>query len=109
MKYLFVCLANMDRSVTAEKVCREMAQERGIEIKVESAGLDVEGGRQLTKEIAKSADRIFVMEGYMIKRVVEEYGQPVDKLCSLNIPDIYKRDDPELVQSLKEKLESLAF
>jgi len=90
-KYLFVCLGNMDRSPTADTVFREMAKKRGIEIKVESAGMD-------------NAYKIFVMESYMKNSLVEDYSQNPKKIFSLNIPDMYERNDPELVAWLKEKL-----
>ncbi len=103
MKYLFICTGNTDRSPTAAKICNQIAKEKGLEIEVESAGLLTEGGRQLSKEIANSADRIFVMEERMIKWVVEEYFQPREKIVCLNVRDDYDTAHPKE----KEKLERI--
>ena len=64
---------------------------------------------RITREIADRADTIFVMESYMKTRIVRDYEQSPDRICSLNIPDWYNRDDPELVSWIKEKLGSLVF
>lgn len=104
-KYLFICLANMERSPTGKRVFEELSKEKGIEVKVESAGLMPDLGRQVTKEIADNADVIFVMEPYMKIKLINTYSQNPEKIISLNIPDIYKRHDPELVNWLKRKLE----
>ncbi len=97
-------MGNADRGPTAVNICRRMASEKGIEIDAESAGLMVDGGRQLTKEIADSADRIFVMEHYMKDLVIKDYSQNSEKITAFNIPDNYEKDDPELVSWLEEEL-----
>ncbi|MCL1039035.1 low molecular weight phosphotyrosine protein phosphatase [Shewanella submarina] len=35
---LFVCMGNICRSPTAEAVCRKMATERGVDVRIDSAG-----------------------------------------------------------------------
>ena len=111
MRYLFVCSGHADRSPTAKDVCKKMAEENGLELEVRSAGLEVDTGiGQLTRDIADWADRIFVMEQYMIEKLVDDYGQPLEKVVSLDIrDDIYEKNDPELKSILREKLGSLIF
>ncbi len=104
LHYLFVCYANMERSPTAEVVCRRIATENGLDIEASSAGISHGAYRPLTKRMADLADKIFVMEPNMEREMVEKYGQNPAKIVCLNIPDIYERDDPELVWTLEQKL-----
>jgi predicted protein tyrosine phosphatase len=102
--YLFVCAANRNRSPTAEGVFRALAADAGFDVKVSSAGLSPFSERPVTKELADSANLIFVMEEYMARELETQYGQDPAKLVCLDIPDIYMRDDPILVHLLKEAL-----
>lgn len=104
LHYLFVCYANVDRSPTAEAVCRRIAAENGLDIEASSAGMSRGAYRPVTKEIADLADKIFVMEPDMVGEMVEEYGQNPAKVSCMEIPDIYERDEPELVRTLEQKL-----
>ena len=104
LRYLFVCCANADRSPTAEAVCRRMAVENGLDIEASSAGTSDRANRPVTKKIADLADKIFVMEPDMVGEMVEEYGQNPAKVVCLDIPDIYERDELELVRTLEQKL-----
>jgi protein-tyrosine-phosphatase len=61
LHYLFVCYANVDRSPTAEAVCRRIAAENGLDIEVSSAGTSDGATRPVTKRMADLADKIFVM------------------------------------------------
>jgi predicted protein tyrosine phosphatase len=103
-RYLFVCAANRNRSPTAEEVFRALAAQAGFEVEVGSAGLSPYADRPLTKELADSADFIFVMEEYMARELQTRYGQDPAKIVCLDIPDVYYRDDPILVHILKESL-----
>jgi predicted protein tyrosine phosphatase len=104
MRFLFVCHANTDRSPTAEDVCRRIAAEKGLDIEASSAGTWHGANRPVTKGIADWADTIFVMEPHMVTELVEEYGQDPAKIISLDIPDIYERNEPELVGILENAL-----
>jgi predicted protein tyrosine phosphatase len=104
LHYLFVCYANVDRSPTAEAVCRRIAAERGLDMEASSAGMSNGALRPVTKKIADLADKIFVMEPEMAIEMVEGYGQNPAKVICLNIPDIYERDEPRLVGMLEQKL-----
>ena len=104
LHYLFVCYGNMERSPTAEAVCQRIASENGLDIEASSAGTSDRADRPVTKRMADLADKIFVMEPSMVMEMVEEYGQNPGKIVCLDIPDIYERDEPELVRTLEQKL-----
>lgn len=57
LRYLFVCYANVDRSPTAEAVCRRIAAEDGLEIEASSARVSRRANRPVTKEMADQADQ----------------------------------------------------
>ncbi len=103
-RYLFLCAANRNRSPTAERVFRALAAQAGFEVEISSAGLSPYAERPVTKELADSADLIFVMEPYMARELETRYGQDPAKIVCLDIPDVFFRDDPLLVRLLKEAL-----
>ena len=101
MKILFVCTVNRLRSPTAETLFSTWP---GIEAL--SAGTDSEATRPLTAELVASADLIFAMEKHHRDRIRKKYKtRPSDgRIITLNIPDEYERDDPELIELLKWKV-----
>jgi predicted protein tyrosine phosphatase len=101
---LFVCYANVDRSPTAEAVCRRIATENNLNIEASSAGTSHGANRPVTKKMADLADKIFVMELDVVMEMVEEYGQNPAKVVCLDIPDIYERDEPELGKTVEQRL-----
>jgi predicted protein tyrosine phosphatase len=101
---LFICYGNLNRSPTAADVAKEIAEQKGLNINVASAGIAVYAENPISKFIADQADVIFVMEDYMKKILEEYYGQKPKKIVVLNIPDVYSRNDPELVEILERKL-----
>jgi predicted protein tyrosine phosphatase len=102
--YLFVCYANEQRSRTAEEVCRKMAEQKGLDIAVSSAGIAHGANNPLTKELVNQADIIFVMEDYMQTAVEQEYGGKAKSIVCFDIPDIYYRNDPQLIRTLQQLL-----
>ena len=80
-----------------------------LNIEAVSAGIAVYSENPMTKYLADSADIIFVMEDYMKKLLEEYYGQKPEKIIVLNIPDIYPKNDPELVAILKKELTQYLF
>mgnify|MGYP001579179846 CR=1 FL=1 len=97
MKVLFVCFANLQRSPTAERLFRS----KNIETK--SAGIDPLAPVILTQKAIDRADKIFVMEQLQKDFILDNFK--VNKeIIVLDIPDIYYRDDPELIKILKEKV-----
>jgi len=100
MKALFICNQNENRSKTAENVFKDFFETK-------SAGLFNE--KSVTKEQISWADVIIVMEDYhrreIAKRFPEEYMQK--RILSLNIPDIFHYNQPQLVNILKSKVNEL--
>lgn len=100
MRVLFVCTANKLRSPTAEAVFRDFP---GIEAL--SAGTDSEAPRPLTKELVATADLIFAMETHHRERIRRKFKErPADsRIITLHIPDEYERDDPALIELLRQR------
>ncbi|MEK6952782.1 MAG: hypothetical protein AABX29_07245 [Nanoarchaeota archaeon] len=114
-KFLFVCFANENRSPTAERVFRELLEKGGYKVTddlyskrgkvVLSAGFEPsEKGRRVSRELCDSVDEILVMNRWMIDELAEKYGQEAGKVTTLDIPDVYGKDDPELMSLLSLKL-----
>ncbi len=102
--YLFVCRANVDRSPTAEEVCRRMAKKKKAPVKAVSAGISPAAVRPLTRDLVDAADLIFVMEEWMRDRIVEEYGKHPSEVVCLYIPDAFSRGEPRLVRLIEEAI-----
>ena len=98
-RVLFVCTANIDRSPTAESLLRGM---NGFE--VQSAGTWLHARSRITEELIEWADIVFVMERHHGEFLLDLNPSAENKIFVLDIPDIYPRNDPELVRILKDKL-----
>jgi len=101
MNVLFVCTANKLRSPTAETLFKTMD---GIEAR--SAGTDQECPQPLTPALVAWADVIVTMETHHRERIRKKFkkDRPADnRIITLSIPDEYERDDPVLVELLREK------
>lgn len=98
---LFICTANLQRSPTAES----LFQNWGGRWEAKSAGINPEpGGTLLTQELVDWADLVLVMEAVHSYYVKSHFKCDLKKLRVLGIRDRYYRDDPELIQELKEKV-----
>ncbi len=101
MKVLFICNQNQNRSKTAELLFKKHYETK-------SAGLYNE--HPVTQEQIEWADTIVVMEDQqrteLSKRFPRHYLQK--RIISLDIPDMYIKDQPELVQELRKKIKLLA-
>lgn len=101
MKVLFICNQNENRSKTAESLFRE-------KFETKSAGLYNE--KPVTGKQLSWADIIVVMEDAqrteLASRFPKQYMQK--KIISLDIPDIYHYNQPELVNVLKSRMSRLA-
>lgn len=102
--YLFVCMANMQRSPTAEDVARGLAKANGIPVKSKSAGISPLAEQPIDKELAEEADLIFVMEDFMKQNIEQQFQIEPSRIIVLGIPDVYERNEPQLVRMLTEKL-----
>ncbi len=100
MKLLFICNQNKNRSKTAET----MYKKRYL---TKSAGLYNE--RPVTKEQIAWADTIIVMENEQRKEISKRFPAQYmqKKILTLNIPDVYKNGQPELVKEISEKMRGL--
>lgn len=100
MKVLFICNQNQNRSKTAENIFKDRFETK-------SAGLY--NTRPLTEKQLSWADVVVVMEdaqrGEIAKRFPKQYMQK--QILSLNIPDIYHHDQPELIKTLNSKINEL--
>jgi len=101
MKVLFVCNQNLNRSKTAEEIFKGRFETK-------SAGLYNE--KPVTTKNLSWADLIIVMENTqreeIAKRFPKQYMQK--RILSLNIPDIYHYNEPELIEMLKLRMSELA-
>jgi predicted protein tyrosine phosphatase len=97
-RVLFVCGENRLRSPTAEQV---FADWPGIE--VSSAGLDDGADNPVTPELLAWADLIFAMERAHRARLQSKFRSQLKgrRIVCLNIPDIYRFMDAQLVRLLK--------
>jgi|TARA_B100001964_G_C14027577_1_gene506769 protein-tyrosine phosphatase len=97
MNVLFICNQNENRSKTAETLFKN-------EFNTKSAGLY--NKKPVTKKQLQWADTIIVMESHqrseIAKRFPEQYMQK--RILSLDIPDIYRFDQPELKSLLNSKI-----
>ena len=98
MKVLFICNMNQHRSKTAEELFRDRFDTK-------SAGLY---NNEVTEEQISWADVVVVMEDFqrseLAKRFPEQYL--TKRIISLDIPDIYSYNQPELIKTLIAKVES---
>jgi predicted protein tyrosine phosphatase len=99
-KLLFICQAGKDRSPTGAQIYKEkghLTDYCGINYQDNEIELHL-----------KWADIVIVMEEhhrkYIAKQFPKEYMKK--KIITLNIPDIYKRDQPKLIELLKKELKN---
>ena len=101
MNLLFICSENKLRSPTAEEV---FCQYKGIN--AIGAGTNKDAPTTVSGDLIEWADIIFVMEKSHRKKVASKFYSLLKdkKLVCLDIPDIYDRMEPALVELLKSKL-----
>ncbi|TVZ26652.1 putative protein tyrosine phosphatase [Gillisia sp. Hel_I_86] len=106
MKTLFICSANKQRSKTAEDYLA--SKYPGHEFL--SAGTNIkicrkEGTTELTEDLLKWADKVYVMEKKHLDQIKKHTGSKYySKIKVLDIPDIYKYYDADLITILEEKV-----
>lgn len=97
MKILFICNQNQNRSKTAENIFKG-------KFKTKSAGLYNE--KPVTAKQLSWADTIIVMDEEqrreVAKRFPKQYMQK--RILSLDIPDVFHYNQPELINMLKSKI-----
>lgn len=100
-RVLFVCEGNLHRSPTAERL---YATTPGL--KVRSAGLSDLARVQVTIELLAWADVVFVMEKRLQGLLRRRFGTAVTgkEVVSLEVPDDFQFQQPELVAILCDRL-----
>ena len=102
MNILFICTANIQRSVTAEKLFANCPK-----IETKSAGTHATHGWQINQELVNWADVIFVMseakDGHLTY-LKNNFSLENKDVYDLNIPDVYERNNPELKRLLIERV-----
>ena len=106
-KILFVCTANIQRSLTAEHLFKSIYPH----ILFKSAGVSHRECMRnrstlCTVELLEWASQIFVFEQMHINRIVEHTGQEfAHKMHNLNIDDCYQYMQKELITLLQARLQ----
>ena len=99
-RLLFVCSSNLDRSPAAAEL---FAGSKKYEAK--SCGILPHSETVISKEAIKWADKIYCMESvhrdFIVQNFKEARGKDIE---ILNIPSNLCRNDPKLIEILKEKL-----
>ena len=99
MKLLFICNQNKNRSKTAEGLFKG-------KFDTKSAGLYTE--KPVTEKQLSWADVVIVMDdeqrSEIAKRFPKQYMQK--QILSLDIPDVFRFNQPELVDMLKSKVDN---
>jgi len=100
MKVLFVCNQNQNRSKTAENLFKGRFQTK-------SAGLYTK--KPLTQKELSWADMVIVMESEQRSEIARRFPRLYmqKRILSLDIPDIYHFNQPELIKTLKSKMDEL--
>ena len=100
MKILFICNQNQNRSKTAEVLFKDRYETK-------SAGLFNE--KPVSAKEIEWADIVIVMEELqrteISKRFPKQYLQK--RIVSLNVPDIFHFNQPELIEALKSRFTPL--
>lgn len=127
MMVLFVCHANLNRSPRAAEVFRKLADQKGFNVEIQSAGTDaylkdnnpqllnetfgVDHVTQLTNEMLEKADVVVALDGWVEQEIKTGYQLATKKMITLGIPDVYSKrwnNFDTLYEILNKKLEPLA-
>ena len=100
MKVLFVCNQNQNRSKTAQEIFKDRFQTK-------SAGLYNE--KPISQKELSWADTVIVMENEQRSEIAKKFPKLYmqKRILSLDIPDIYHFNQPELIRALKSKMNEL--
>ena len=100
MNVLFICNQNQNRSPTAELLFKER-------FNTKSAGLYNEN--PVSEKQISWADILVVMEEFQRSEIALRFPKQymLKRILSLEIPDIYRYNQPELIEILKFKMSRL--
>ncbi len=101
-KVLFVCNQNKVRSLTAEHLYKARA-----DLDVKSAGTASFAKKQLTEDLIRWAEFIFVFEKEQSRQMEMRFGDLLEEkeIICLGLPDIFDYKSPSLVTKLVAKLD----
>ena len=100
MKVLFICNQNQNRSKTAEEIFKDR-------FNTKSAGLY--NAAPVSEKQISWADIVVVMEEFQRSEIAKRFPKQymLKRIVSLDIPDVYHYNQPELVEILKSKVDEL--
>lgn len=101
MNVLVLCGRNKRRSPTAERILRQWP-----DVHARSAGFSSQSPRTLRAADLEWADVVLVMENEHKRRLRGHLREALGttRVVVLGVPDIFERDDPELVALLTERM-----
>ena len=100
-RVLFVCEGNVHRSPTAERLYSTTPG-----VRARSAGLSHLARTQVTEELLRWADAVFVMERRLVRLLRGRFAAAIEgkEVVCLGVPDDFQFQQPELVAVLTERL-----
>ena len=101
---LFICTGNCNRSPTAEAL---FLNSRFYEAK--SAGTDQNAVVRISQTLIDWADLVFVMsekEDGHLTFIRSNFSLKGKRICDLDIPDNYDRNDPELIGLVRRRVKN---
>ena len=126
MNVLFVCHANLNRSPRAAEVFRKLADQRGLDVEVQSAGTNawardwdpealrreygVSSTTQLTRDMLKKTDIVVALDNFVEEEIRLCYKVTPKNMIILDVEDRYTlkyRNLDALYEILNQKLEPL--
>ena len=100
-KILFICTEGKNRSVTAANLYKTRYDTKSLAL-IDTPFVN----RNLEPEL-EWADLIIVMEKWHADTIKSYYPSLSKEIIVLNIPDNYIKNDPNLIQILKESLDEV--
>lgn len=103
-KLLFICSRNKWRSLTAETIYKNSS-----EFNVKSAGTENSARVKVNSKLLVWADLILVMEKHHKEKLIQNFPNETRnvEIHILEIPDIYKFMDNELIEEIKVSVSAL--
>lgn len=84
-RLLFVCTGNLCRSPVAETIFNDLAQERGLEWRAESAGLAAIDGSPVPENVEISLEEVgFYAGGHRARKARGRMVEPVDLVLAMS-------------------------
>ena len=102
LRVLFVCTQNKVRSLTAEHLYRERQ-----DLEVRSCGTAAFAKNQLTEEVMKWADMVFIFDELQAEVIEKKFGKNAfgKEIISLGLADVYQYKSESLVLKLTATIE----